>query len=391
MTEYDPRAATGIPTEPVGSLPRPSWLQQAYAQYDAGAITRDQLEIEQDRAVKDSIEHEEATGTPIISDGEQRWSSFATYALADTLAGTGLADHLAGTGGQYFAIFSDGHSRQLPRLTGGPFRYKTYAADTLRKSIAMASKPMKQAVIAPSMLALLYPLDEEIPGYSREAFEEDLVNECEKDIRQAFAAGAVHVSIDFTEGRLATRNDPRNPWTGRNMLPHFIELNNRVLDRFSAEERTKIGMHTCPGGDRDAVHSADVPYSDLLPSLFGVNVGYFLIQLASERDKDRVYQLIGENLRTDANGVAQLAYIGVINPLNPRVESPEEVRDALVRAANFIPKEQLGATDDCGFSPFSIDEKPSHGSPEFARETAWQKISNRVAGTRLAAGKLGIS
>jgi len=391
MTEYDPRAVTGIPTEPVGSLPRPSWLQQAYAQYDAGSITRDQLEIEQDRAVKDSIEHEEATGAPIISDGEQRWSSFATYALADTLAGTGLADHLAGTGGQYFAIFSDGHSRQLPRLTGGPFRYQTYAADTLRKSIAMAGKPMKQAVIAPSMLALLYPLDEEIPGYSREAFEEDLVNECEKDIRQAFAAGAAHVSIDFTEGRLATRNDPRNPWTGRNMLPHFIELNNRVLDRFSAEERTKIGMHTCPGGDRDAVHSADVPYSDLLPSLFGVNVGYFLIQLASERDKDRVYQLIGENLRTDANGVAQLAYLGVINPLNPRVESPEEVRDALVRAANFIPKEQLGATDDCGFSPFSIDEKPSHGSPEFARETAWQKISNRVAGTRLAAEKLGVS
>jgi methionine synthase II (cobalamin-independent) len=391
MAEYDPRAATGIPTEPVGSLPRPSWLQQAYAQYDAGAITRDQLEIEQDKAVKDSIEHQEATGTPIISDGEQRWSSFATYAIADTLAGTGLADHLAGTGGQYFAIFSDGHSRQLPRLTGGPFRYKTYAADTLRKSIAMASKPMKQAVIAPSMLALLYPLDDELPGYSREAFEEDLVGECEKDIRQAFATGASHVSIDFTEGRLATRNDPRNPWTGRNMLPHFIELNNRVLDRFSAEERSKIGMHTCPGGDRDAVHSADVPYSDLLPSLFGVNVGYFLIQLASERDKDPVYQLIGENLRDDANGVAQMAYIGVINPLNPRVESPEEVRDALVRAANFIPKEQLGATDDCGFSPFSIDEKPSHGSPEFARETAWQKISNRVAGTRLAAEKLGVS
>jgi methionine synthase II (cobalamin-independent) len=391
MTDYDPRAATGIPTEPVGSLPRPSWLQQAYAAYDAGEITRDQLQIEQDKAVKDSIEHQEATGTPIISDGEQRRSSFATYALADTLAGTGLADNLAGTGGQYFAIFADGHSRQLPRLTGGPFRYKTYAADTLRRSLPMASKPMKQAVIAPSMLALLYPLDEEVPGYSRDAFEEDLVAECEKDIRQAFAAGAARVSIDFTEGRLATRNDPRNPWTGRNMLPHFIELNNRVLDRFTAEERTRIGLHTCPGGDRDSVHSADVPYSDLLPSMFGINAGYFLIQLASERDKDRVYQLIGENLRDDANGVVQMAYIGVINPLNPRVESLEEVRDALVRAANFIPREQLGATDDCGFSPFSIDEKPSHGSPEFARDTAWQKIRNRVGGTRLAAEKLGVS
>jgi methionine synthase II (cobalamin-independent) len=390
MTDYDPRTATGIPTEPVGSLPRPSWLQQAYAQYDAGEITREELETEQDRAVKDSIEHQEQTGTPIISDGEQRWSSFATYAITDTLAGTGLADHLAGDGGQYFAIFADGHNRQLPRLTGGPFRYKTYAADTLKKSIGMAHKPMKQAVIAPSMLALLYPLDSEIPGYTREQFEEDLVGECEKDIRQAFAAGAARVSVDFTEGRLATRADPRNPWTGRGMLPHFIELNNRVMARFSAEERSRIGLHTCPGGDRDSVHSADVPYSDLLPSMFGINAGYFLIQLASERDKDRVYQLIGENLRSDADGVTQMAYVGVINPLNPRVESAEEVRDALVRAASFIPKEQLGATDDCGFSPFSIDEKPNHGSPDFARETAWQKITNRVEGTKLAAEKLGL-
>jgi len=390
MTDYNPRTATGIPTEPVGSLPRPSWLQQAYAKYDAGEITREQLETEQDRAVKDSIEHQEQTGTPIISDGEQRWSSFATYAITDTLAGTGLADHLAGDGGQYFAIFADGHNRQLPRLTGGPFRYKTYAADTLKKSIGMAHKPMKQAVIAPSMLALLYPLDSEIPGYTREQFEEDLVNECEKDIRQAFAAGAARVSVDFTEGRLATRADPRNPWTGRGMLPHFIELNNRVMARFSAEERSRIGLHTCPGGDRDSVHSADVPYSDLLPSMFGINAGYFLIQLASERDKDRVYQLIGENLRSDADGVTQMAYVGVINPLNPRVESAEEVRDALVRAASFIPKEQLGATDDCGFSPFSIDEKPNHGSPDFARDTAWQKITNRVEGTKLAAEKLGL-
>src|SRR5271169_4610013 len=171
MTDYNPRTATGIPTEPVGSLPRPSWLQRAYAHYDAGEISRDQLEAEQDRAVRDSIEHQEATGAPIISDGEQRWSSFATYAIADTLAGTGLADHLAGSGGQYFAIFADGHRRQLPRLTGGPFRYKTYAADTLAKSIGLAHKPMKQAVIAPSMLALLYPLDEDVPGYPQEQFE----------------------------------------------------------------------------------------------------------------------------------------------------------------------------------------------------------------------------
>ena len=389
MADYDPRTATGLPTEPVGSLPRPAKLQEAYAKYDAGEIGKDDLEKLQDAAVKDSIERGEATGAPIISDGEQRWSSFATYPIADTLAGTGLAPGLA-PGGQFFAIFADGHGRQLPKLVSGPFKYNQHASDTLKKSIPYATKPMKQAVIAPSMLALLYPLKDPVEGYPREEFEAALVDECEKDIRQAFAAGAVRVSVDFTEGRLATREDPRNPWTGAGLLPHFIELINGVMARFSAEERVNIGIHTCPGGDRDSVHSADVPYNNLLGTMFDINAGYFLIQLASEREKDPVFESIGQHLRSDADGVKQMAYLGVTNPGNPRVESPQEIADNLIRAANFIDKNQLGSTDDCGFSPFSIDEKPNHGSPDYARDIAFQKIAARVEGSRLAAEKLGL-
>ena len=379
-----------IPTEPVGSLPRPAKLQAAIADYDAGKITQAELKAVQDEACRDSIERMEATGAPIISDGEQRASSFATYPLADTLAGTGLADNLAGDG-QYFAIFTDGHHRQLPRLTGGPFRYKTYAADYLREAVGMTDRPLKQAVIAPSMLYLLYPLDGEIEGYTREQFMNDLVDECEKDIRLCFAAGAKRVSIDFTEGRLACRNDPDNPWTGRKMLDQFIDLNNRVLDRFTPEERVNIGIHTCPGGDCDSTHSADVDYAELLPSMFKMNAGYFLIQLASETDKERVYKLLGEHSREDANGVSQVCFIGVINPQNPRVETPEEVRDDLLLASKYIPVERLGSTDDCGFSPFSIDEKPKHGSPDFARDVAFQKIESRVKGTKMASDELGAS
>ena len=88
----------------------------------------------------------------------------------------------------------------------------------------MTNKPLHQAVIAPSMMYLLYQLDGDLPGYPRKQFEEDIVNECEKDIRSCFAAGAAHVVMDFTEGRLAPRNDPRNPWTTRNLLPFFVEL-----------------------------------------------------------------------------------------------------------------------------------------------------------------------
>jgi len=379
-----------IPTENVGSLPRPMTLQIAIAAYDAGTIDAEVLALEQDAACRDSILRMEATGAPIVSDGEQRASSFATYPITDTLAGTGLAENLAADG-QYFAIFEDGHHRQLPRLTGGPFRYQTFAADYLARSRPYATRPMKQAVIAPSMLSLLYPLDEEIDGYSRAQFLDDLCDEAEKDIQQAFAAGAERVSIDFTEGRLAGKNDPRNPWTGRHLLAEFIELNNRVIDRFPAEQRVNLGVHTCPGGDMDSVHSADVDYAELLPSMFEMNAGYFLIQVASEKDKERAYQLIGEHRRDDANGVPQVCFIGVIDPLNPVVETPEQVADDLVAAASHIPPERLGSTDDCGFSPFSIDPKPKHGSPDFARDIAFEKITARIQGTAIASERLGLT
>jgi methionine synthase II (cobalamin-independent) len=152
-------------------------LQQAYANYDAGKIQKSDLEEAQDRAAADSLEKLSKTGETLITDGEQRASSFATYPVTDTLAGTGLASNLAGDG-QYFAIFDDGHHRQLPRLVSGPMKYKTYAYENLRKSMAQAKgAAMKQAVIAPSMLYLLYPLNGTVDGYSKEQFVKDLVAE----------------------------------------------------------------------------------------------------------------------------------------------------------------------------------------------------------------------
>jgi len=102
-------------------------------------------------------------------------------------------------------------------------------------------------------------------------------------------------------------------------------------------------------------------------------------------------RLIGQYSRPDANGVPQVCFIGVTNPQNPRVETPQEVCDDLLLASKHIPKERLGSTDDCGFSPFSIDVKPKHGSPDVARDIAFQKIRSRVEGTRMASEKLEVA
>ncbi len=352
-----------IPTEPIGSIPRPPALLAGLREFRAGRRSSAELDRLAREAVRETIERLEATGSPVVTDGEQTKPSFATYPIEGlpNLAPDGVVIR-----------FADGHVRQLPRLTGGPFRYRTYADSFLEAAKPYARVPLKQAVIAASALSLLYPPGG-VAGYPRETFLEELVREAESDIRRCLAAGAHAVQIDFTEGRLSVKLDPT-----RGLLREFVALNNRVLERFSREERARIGVHTCPGGDWDSTHSADVDYADLLPDLFGLQAGRFYIQLASEPDRRRVLRVIREHARED-----QQIFVGVIDPLDPCVETPEEVRDRVLEAAEFIDPARLGTTDDCGFAPFADDTST-------ARETAFAKIRARVAGTDLAARALGL-
>jgi Methionine synthase II (cobalamin-independent) len=350
-----------IPTEPIGSIPRPQALIEAMGELAAGRIAQGEMNKLYDSALRDTISRLEATGSPVISDGEQTKPSFATYPIhgLGNLAADGMV-----------IPFADGHQRQLPRLTSGPFRYKTFADQYLKEAQKHAHVPVKQAVISASALSLLYPQGG-IKGYSREAFIADLLSQAESDIRRCLARGAYNVQIDFTEGRLSVKLDP-----SKGVLKS-VELNNQVLNRFTPEERTKIGVHTCPGGDKDSTHSADIDYSDLLPDLFALNVGRFYLQLASEKDRVKVLKLIKQLAKPH-----QKIFVGVTDPINPKVETSEEVRDRVLEAAEYIPKAQLGTTDDCGFSPFADDTST-------ARETAFEKIRARVAGTRMASEKLG--
>ncbi len=350
-----------FPTEPIGSLPRPQALVDAIEMNGADHPALDAL---YEAAVRDSIERFEATGSPVVTDGEQRkYHNFWTYAVHG----------LANAAPDGFAIpFTAGHTRRMLRLTAGPFRYRRYADGYVALARKHARAAIKQAVISPSALSLMYPA-EGIDGYPRERFLDDLLNEHEQEIRRCLAAGASKVQIDFTEGRLAMKVDP----TGE-LLHSFIDLNNMALSRFTPDERQRIGVHTCPGSDRDSTHSADIDYADLLPSLFQLKVGSFYIALAGEENRPRVLAIIREHLRPE-----HMVFIGVVSPIRPAIETPEDVCAQIEAAAEYIPLTQLGTCDDCGFAPFADDQTTS-------RDTAFAKIRARVAGTALAAHRLGL-
>jgi len=348
-----------IPTEPIGSIPRPLELIDAVTALGNHADPR--LDSLYEEAIRDTIERFEETGSPVITDGEQRkYHNFWTYCVHG----------LANTAPDGFTIpFAAGHTRRMPRLTAGPFRYKVYADRYLEVALRHARVPVKQAVISPSALSLMYPA-EGIAGYPREEFIDDLLDEHETEVRRCLQKGAHAVQIDFTEGRLAIKLDPSG-----HLLNSFIDLNNLALSRFSAEERKRIGVHTCPGGDRDSTHSGDVDYAELLPSLLELQAGNFYIALAGELDRVRALKIIRRHMKPE-----QRIFVGVVAPIDPRIETPEEVRDRILEAAEYIPIEQLGTTDDCGFSPFSDDTSTS-------RHTAFEKVRARVLGTALA-GKM---
>lgn len=351
-----------IPTEPIGSIPRPlSLLEAINAQGDG---TDPSLDGRYEEATRETIEQFEATGSPVITDGEQRkYHNFWTYSVHG----------LKNTRPDGFKIpFSAGHTRRMPRLTAEPFRYKRYADQYLDLALRYAHVPLKQAVISPSALSLMYP-PEGIAGYSRNQFIDDLLREHETEVRRCLQKGAYKVQIDFTEGRFAVKIDPSG-----NLLSTFVDLNNLALARFSAADRQRIGVHTCPGGDLDSTHSADVDYAALLPSLFELNVGNLYVALAGETDRPRVLKMIKNYIRPD-----QRVFVGVVAPIDPRIETAEEVRDRVLEAARYIPIEQLGTTDDCGFAPFCDDTSTT-------REKAFAKIRARILGTALASDALGV-
>ena len=143
-TQRSRRAGSLIPTERSAASPVPRLLD-AMADLGRGRSRARGLAL-QDRALPDTITRLEATGSPVVADGEQAKPSFVTYPLA------GIAN-IAPDGA--VIPFADGHTRQLPRLTAGPFRYGPSRSASWGG--AASRLPVKQAVIAASALSLLYP------------------------------------------------------------------------------------------------------------------------------------------------------------------------------------------------------------------------------------------
>src|SRR5262249_2412383 len=215
--------------------------------------------------------------------------------------------------------FAAGHTRRMHRLTAGPFHYNRYADAYLDIAKRYAHRPVKQAVISASALSLMYP-DEKIPGYSREQFIAGMYANALAVLRGESRQRKI-VQIDKT-----VEKTPRGIELDRQ--PTFCEVDLNLV-RALLEAAPNLGLvlaqKIIAGGDRDSTHSADVDYAELLPSLFELKAGNFYIALAREKDRARALKIIRDYMKPD-----QRIFIGVVDPIDPRIETPEEIRDRIL-------------------------------------------------------------
>ena len=109
----------------------------------------------------------------------------------------------------------------------------------------------------------------------------------------------------------------------------------------------------------------------------GVVWGWSPVALVRERDRRRVLRMISRD-----RDPHQRLFVGKIAPIDLYIETPEKARDRVPQAAEYLPLENHGTTDDCGFAPFSDDTSTS-------RDTVFAKIRARVVGTTMTAEALG--
>jgi 5-methyltetrahydropteroyltriglutamate--homocysteine methyltransferase len=79
----------------------------------------------------------------------------------------------------------------------------------------------------------------------------------------------------------------------------------------------------------------------------------------------------------------QRAFAGVTNPIPQKIKTAAEISDRICEAADYVPIDALGATDDCGFFPFDDDSSTT-------REIALAKIRARIEGVLLPNKRIGL-
>lgn len=336
-----------IRAETVGSLLRPEAVKTAMRQAREGAISREELERVQDRAIDEAIALQESCGLDVVSDGEFRRSIFWDPVIA-TLDGLSVQEAspvgFSGSGDSGGSGSQD--ALELPAVTGKLALRDSLLRREMRYVLDRTQRPVKATLPAMAQASALW-----LPGVSegayptREEYVADLVTVMRSEIAALAEMGVGYIQLDsprYTyvcseEGRSRLRNlgidDPQR-W-----LDEMIAFDNRLMEGF---DQVTFGLHLCRGNHR-GMWSVEGAYDPIAEQLFSeLAVDRLLLEYDSAR--------AGTFAPLRLVPADKTVVLGLVTSKQPELESRDEVRARIDEAAGYVPLERLALSPQCGFA-----------------------------------------
>ncbi|MBV9194257.1 MAG: 5-methyltetrahydropteroyltriglutamate--homocysteine S-methyltransferase [Solirubrobacterales bacterium] len=331
----------------VGSLLRPPELLRARAERAAGRLEPEELRAVEDEAIRSAVAMQHEVGLQSATDGEFRRSSWHM----DFVLALGGIERAPGDMQVQFRN-PDGVVEFTPAAVhvAGPVHLKQtiFAQDfEYLKAVTPAGMTPKLTIPSPSMVhyrggramisADVYPDPEQFWSELTDAYAEEL--------QAMFELGCRYLQVDDIS--LAYLNDPRQreEMAGKgedseHLHEKYIRNLNAVLAR--RPDGLVVTTHMCRGNFRSS-WVAEGGYDFVAEALFGeLDVDGFFLEYDDARSGGF------EPLRFVPPG--KLVVLGLVTSKRGELESKEELKRRIERAARYVPIEQLCLSPQCGFS-----------------------------------------
>ncbi|WP_142850409.1 5-methyltetrahydropteroyltriglutamate--homocysteine methyltransferase [Telmatospirillum sp. J64-1] len=359
----------------MGSWPRPRWVVEAMHGFVEGRLDEAAFQETADDAVRLAIAAQEKAGVDVVTDGEQRRDSYASFVatrldncqlvpLIDLLP---LVDHPEDFEAELRALDVPADEVRHPGVFGAIARSRPIAGHELDFARSVTSKPVKVSLPGPYLLARtmwMECLSEQVYS-SREEIAADLVRVLREELADLLDGGAAIVQFDepvLSEVVFSGAKNKRSFMCGAlseslgpaHELGFARDLMNAVVDGF---DRDRIAVHVCRGNwTPDESVALAGSYEPLVDTLSAMNVGAYLLEMCTPRAGEmEVLRRLPQTARIG---------IGVVNQKLPQAERIDEVAEKIAHAIDLFGRDRLLLHPDCGFATFADNPICSHSHAE---------------------------
>jgi len=370
---------TSILTTHVGSLPRSKELSELLFAKDKGdEYSKEKFEEVLASNVDQIVKRQLEVGIDFISDGEMSKISYATY-IKDRIEGfSGESERRAPADLDDFPEYKE----KIAKSGGTPTYSRPCCTDELKikdeisllNDIANFNNALKKFNHTKAFMNAASPgvINVFMPNKfynSDDEYLNKLSNIMATEYEKITDAN-IQVQLDCPDLALARHMNFKDLSEDEFLKRAEIQIEclNTALQNVD-NEMTR--MHIC-WGNYEGPHTHDIALEKILPIILKSKIKYFLIESSNPRHAHewKVFEEI--KLPKD-----KVLVPGVIDSTSNFVEHPEVVADRLIQFSTVIPKDQLMAGTDCGFSTFA-------GFGKIDENICYEKLHALVEGTKLA-------